>query len=188
DFYAEEQSEEQVVEARQRARAATDLVTRRRPPKHNNPPAQPMLAFDHVLADLETKLLQQYRLLQGTLTQIVKTRLISNSEIQSVHVRKHIGHDLQDKHDASADGHDRAREPAENVTVTSDTSSIQQPNAVVTAGITPDRWSTSGFCRHVINENRRLYRRTGLGIKETDRAVSYRHDQEQTRDNATRLG
>ncbi|KAA6384298.1 MAG: hypothetical protein EZS28_020174, partial [Streblomastix strix] len=46
DFYAEEPSEEQVVEARQRARAATDLVTRRKPPKHNNPPAQPMLAFD----------------------------------------------------------------------------------------------------------------------------------------------
>ncbi|KAA6370587.1 MAG: hypothetical protein EZS28_033887 [Streblomastix strix] len=72
DFYAEEPSEEQVVEARQRASAATDLVTRRKPPKHNNPPAQPMLAFDHVLADLETKLLQQYRLIQGTLTQIVK--------------------------------------------------------------------------------------------------------------------
>ncbi|KAA6370373.1 MAG: hypothetical protein EZS28_034100, partial [Streblomastix strix] len=72
DFYAEEPSEEQVVEARQRARAATDLVTRRKPPKHINPPAQPMLAFDQVLADLETKLLQQYRLQQGTLTQIVK--------------------------------------------------------------------------------------------------------------------
>ncbi|KAA6374483.1 MAG: hypothetical protein EZS28_029989 [Streblomastix strix] len=77
DFYAEEQSEEQVVEARQRARAATDLVTRRRPPKHNNPPALPMLAFDQVLADLETKLLQQYRLLQGTLTQIVKRDLLA---------------------------------------------------------------------------------------------------------------
>ncbi|KAA6353518.1 MAG: hypothetical protein EZS28_050955, partial [Streblomastix strix] len=72
DFYAEEPSEEQVIEARQRARAATDLVTRRKPPKHNNPPAQPMLAFDQVLIDLETKLLQQYRLLQGTMTQIVK--------------------------------------------------------------------------------------------------------------------
>ncbi|KAA6364809.1 MAG: hypothetical protein EZS28_039665, partial [Streblomastix strix] len=72
DFYAEEPSEEQVVEARQRARAATDLVTRRKPPKHNNPPAQPMLAFYQVLADLETKLLQQNRLIQRTLTQIVK--------------------------------------------------------------------------------------------------------------------
>ncbi|KAA6375333.1 MAG: hypothetical protein EZS28_029140, partial [Streblomastix strix] len=77
DFYAEEPSEEQIVEARQRASAATDLVTRRRPPKHNNPPAQPMLAFDQVLADLETKLLQQYRLLQGTLTQIVKRDLLA---------------------------------------------------------------------------------------------------------------
>ncbi|KAA6385498.1 MAG: hypothetical protein EZS28_018977, partial [Streblomastix strix] len=46
DFYTEEPSEEQVVEARQRAGAATDLVTRRKPPKYNNPPAQPMLAFD----------------------------------------------------------------------------------------------------------------------------------------------
>ncbi|KAA6386427.1 MAG: hypothetical protein EZS28_018044, partial [Streblomastix strix] len=72
DFQVEEPSEEQVVKARQRARAATDLVTHRKPPKHNNPPAQPMLAFDQVLAYLETKLLQQYRFLQGTLTQIVK--------------------------------------------------------------------------------------------------------------------
>ncbi|KAA6355279.1 MAG: hypothetical protein EZS28_049195, partial [Streblomastix strix] len=72
DFYAEEPSEEQVIEARQRARAATDLVMHRRTPKHNNPPVQPMLAFDQVLADLETKLLQQYKLLQGTLIQIVK--------------------------------------------------------------------------------------------------------------------
>ncbi|KAA6382030.1 MAG: hypothetical protein EZS28_022445 [Streblomastix strix] len=72
DFYAEEPSEEQVVEARQRASAATDLVTRNKPPKHNNTPAQPMLVFDKVLADLETKLLQQYRLLQGTLTQFIK--------------------------------------------------------------------------------------------------------------------
>ncbi|KAA6375618.1 MAG: hypothetical protein EZS28_028857 [Streblomastix strix] len=77
DFYAEEPSEDQVVEAKQRARAATDLVTRRRPPKHNNPPAQPMLAFDQVLADLETKLLQQYRQLQGTLIQIVKRDLLA---------------------------------------------------------------------------------------------------------------
>ncbi|KAA6384548.1 MAG: hypothetical protein EZS28_019925 [Streblomastix strix] len=45
DFYAEEPSEEQVIEARQRARAATDLVTRRKPPKHNSPPAQPMLVL-----------------------------------------------------------------------------------------------------------------------------------------------
>ncbi|KAA6383196.1 MAG: hypothetical protein EZS28_021276 [Streblomastix strix] len=72
DFYAEEPSEEREVEARHSARAATDLVTRRKPPKHNNPPAQLMLAFDQILADLETKLLQQYILLQGTLIQIVK--------------------------------------------------------------------------------------------------------------------
>ncbi|KAA6393841.1 MAG: hypothetical protein EZS28_010631 [Streblomastix strix] len=72
DFYAEEPSEEQVIETRLRERAAIDLVKSRKPPKHNNPPAQPMLAFDQVLADLETKLLQQQRLLQRTLTQIVK--------------------------------------------------------------------------------------------------------------------
>ncbi|KAA6368003.1 MAG: hypothetical protein EZS28_036469 [Streblomastix strix] len=36
-----------------------------------------MLAFDQVLAYLETKLLQQYRLLQGTLTQIVKRDLLA---------------------------------------------------------------------------------------------------------------
>ncbi|KAA6396087.1 MAG: hypothetical protein EZS28_008387 [Streblomastix strix] len=46
DFYAEELSEEQVVEVRQRIRAATYLVTRRKQPKHNYPPAQPMLTFD----------------------------------------------------------------------------------------------------------------------------------------------
>ncbi|KAA6369436.1 MAG: hypothetical protein EZS28_035037, partial [Streblomastix strix] len=36
------------------------------------PQVQQMLAFDQVLADLKTKLWQQYKLLQGTLTQIVK--------------------------------------------------------------------------------------------------------------------
>ncbi|KAA6356743.1 MAG: hypothetical protein EZS28_047730, partial [Streblomastix strix] len=72
DFYEEKQSEEQVEEARQCAGAATDLMMRRKPPKQNNPQAQPMLAFDQVLADLETKLLHQYRLLQRILTQIVK--------------------------------------------------------------------------------------------------------------------
>ncbi|KAA6353222.1 MAG: hypothetical protein EZS28_051251, partial [Streblomastix strix] len=77
DFYAEEPSEEQEVEARQRARAATDLVTRINSLKHNNPPAQPMLTFNKVLADLETKLVQQYRLLQGTLTQFVKRNWIA---------------------------------------------------------------------------------------------------------------
>ncbi|KAA6385225.1 MAG: hypothetical protein EZS28_019253 [Streblomastix strix] len=60
DFYAEDPSEEQVVKAKKRIRAATDLVMRRKPPKPNNPPVQSMFAFDQVLADLETKLLQQY--------------------------------------------------------------------------------------------------------------------------------
>ncbi|KAA6402981.1 MAG: hypothetical protein EZS28_001486 [Streblomastix strix] len=72
DFYAVEPSEEQVIETIQRVRAAIEQVTRRKPLKHNNPPAQLMLAFDQFLTDLETKLLQQYRLLQGTLTQIMK--------------------------------------------------------------------------------------------------------------------
>ncbi|KAA6399697.1 MAG: hypothetical protein EZS28_004784 [Streblomastix strix] len=72
DFYAEQPSEEQVIEARQRGRAATDLMTLKKPPKHNNKLAQPMFTFDKVIADLETKLLQQFRLLQGTLTQIVE--------------------------------------------------------------------------------------------------------------------
>ncbi|KAA6378534.1 MAG: hypothetical protein EZS28_025935 [Streblomastix strix] len=72
NFYPDEPLEEQIVEAIQRARAATDLATRRIRPKHNNPLARPMLAFEQVLAELETKLMQQYGLLQGTLTQIVK--------------------------------------------------------------------------------------------------------------------
>ncbi|KAA6394064.1 MAG: hypothetical protein EZS28_010410 [Streblomastix strix] len=72
DFYAERPSEVQVIEIIQRARTVTDLVTRKKPPNYNNPPAQLMLAFDQVLADLEMKLLQQYRFLQGTLIQIVK--------------------------------------------------------------------------------------------------------------------
>ncbi|KAA6364786.1 MAG: hypothetical protein EZS28_039689 [Streblomastix strix] len=72
DFYAKKPSDVQVIEAKQRAKATTDLMTRGKPPKHNNPPAQMMLAFDQVLADLETKLLQLYRLLQKALTQILK--------------------------------------------------------------------------------------------------------------------
>ncbi|KAA6371619.1 MAG: hypothetical protein EZS28_032854, partial [Streblomastix strix] len=71
-FYAVEPTEEQVVDAGQCTNAAKNLVTRRKQLNHNNLPAQLLLAFDQVLADLETKLLQQYRLLQGTLTQIVK--------------------------------------------------------------------------------------------------------------------
>ncbi|KAA6355235.1 MAG: hypothetical protein EZS28_049238, partial [Streblomastix strix] len=72
DYYAEQPSEQQVTETQQRSRAATDLETRRKSPKHNNPQQQLMLAFDQVLIDLETKLQQQYKLQQGTLTQIVK--------------------------------------------------------------------------------------------------------------------
>ncbi|KAA6402180.1 MAG: hypothetical protein EZS28_002290 [Streblomastix strix] len=44
---------------------------RRKPHNHNNPPAQPKLAIDQVLTDLDTKLQQQYRLLQRSLTQII---------------------------------------------------------------------------------------------------------------------
>ncbi|KAA6382408.1 MAG: hypothetical protein EZS28_022065 [Streblomastix strix] len=75
-FVAEEPSEEQVVQARQRARAVMGQVTRRKPPKHNNPPAQPMLAFEQIISDLETKQQQQYRLLQRTLTLIAKRDLL----------------------------------------------------------------------------------------------------------------
>ncbi|KAA6357564.1 MAG: hypothetical protein EZS28_046908, partial [Streblomastix strix] len=115
-------------------------------------------------------------------------RLDNNSEIQFVHVHKHIRHDLQGKHDASADGHDRAREPTEDTTVTSNTSRIQQSNAEVVTSTTPDRRSTSSVCRHVTNENCRFYRRTGLGTEKADCATSSKHDQEQFGDNATRMG
>ncbi|KAA6388427.1 MAG: hypothetical protein EZS28_016050 [Streblomastix strix] len=71
-FFEEQPSEEQVIETGLRASVDADLVTCRRQPKHSNPQEQPMLAFDQVLADLETKLLQQYRLLQGILIQILK--------------------------------------------------------------------------------------------------------------------
>ncbi|KAA6357767.1 MAG: hypothetical protein EZS28_046706, partial [Streblomastix strix] len=77
DFYEETPPEEQELKARQRARAATDLATCRKPPIRNNPPVQPMLTFDQDHADLEAKLLQQYRVLQGTQTQIVKREWIA---------------------------------------------------------------------------------------------------------------
>ncbi|KAA6392593.1 MAG: hypothetical protein EZS28_011874, partial [Streblomastix strix] len=112
DIYAEEPSDEQVVEARQRARAATDLVTRKRPPKHNNPPAQPILAFDHILADLETKLLQQYRLIQVILTQIMNQDWTATLKLNLCTFK--CIYDLQGKHDASMDGYDRIRELTEN--------------------------------------------------------------------------
>ncbi|KAA6384495.1 MAG: hypothetical protein EZS28_019975 [Streblomastix strix] len=60
DFFAKESSEKQFIEAKKLARPATYLVTRKRPPKHHNPPVQPMLAFDLLLTDLERKLMQQY--------------------------------------------------------------------------------------------------------------------------------
>ncbi|KAA6355717.1 MAG: hypothetical protein EZS28_048756 [Streblomastix strix] len=117
DFYAEEPSEEQVVEAEQHARASIYLVTRRKPPKHNYPPTPPMLAFDQVLADLETNLQQQYRLLQGTLTQIIHNDC---------------------RHDASADGHGRTRELIEDTTIPNNTARVQQLDAEVVISITPD--------------------------------------------------
>ncbi|KAA6356991.1 MAG: hypothetical protein EZS28_047482 [Streblomastix strix] len=82
DFYTEELSEEQVVEAGQRARAATDLVTQRKQPKHNNPPAQPMLAKNQVLADPKTRQLQQCRLLQENVMQIVKLNWITMNRMK----------------------------------------------------------------------------------------------------------
>ncbi|KAA6374777.1 MAG: hypothetical protein EZS28_029699 [Streblomastix strix] len=72
NFYAGETSEEQVIKAIQYAGATMDLMTRKKPPKYNNSSAQLMLAFDQVRTDLEMNLLQQYRLLQGALTQIMK--------------------------------------------------------------------------------------------------------------------
>ncbi|KAA6385955.1 MAG: hypothetical protein EZS28_018520 [Streblomastix strix] len=60
DFYNEKLSEKQVVKAMQCVSAATDLVTKKRPPKYNFPTMQSMLAFDRVIADLERKLMQQY--------------------------------------------------------------------------------------------------------------------------------
>ncbi|KAA6386943.1 MAG: hypothetical protein EZS28_017530 [Streblomastix strix] len=77
EFYSEASSEEWVVEARQRVRSIMDLKKRGGPPKLNNVPAQLKLAFDHELANLDTKLLQQYKLLQGTLTVVVKRDWIS---------------------------------------------------------------------------------------------------------------
>ncbi|KAA6387525.1 MAG: hypothetical protein EZS28_016949 [Streblomastix strix] len=71
-FIAEDLPQEQVVEARQRARLATVLLKLRRPSKRNHAPGQPLLTFDQVLADLQMKLLQHYRQLQRTLTQIAK--------------------------------------------------------------------------------------------------------------------
>ncbi|KAA6316956.1 MAG: hypothetical protein EZS28_055175, partial [Streblomastix strix] len=116
-----------------------------------------------------------------------KTRLDNKSEIQFVHVHKHIRHDLQGEHDASADGHYGARESTEDTTVTTNTSKIQQLNAEVVRSTTPDRRSTSSVCGHAINESCRLHRRTGLRIEEADCATSYRHDQEQTGDNDNRM-
>ncbi|KAA6373366.1 MAG: hypothetical protein EZS28_031108 [Streblomastix strix] len=87
-----------------------------------------------------------------------KTILDNNTEIQFMHIHKHIRHDLQGKHDASADRHDRTREPTEDSTVSSNTLSIQQLNAEVAMSIVPDRGSTSGFNRYIINENCRFYR------------------------------
>ncbi|KAA6386998.1 MAG: hypothetical protein EZS28_017476 [Streblomastix strix] len=71
-FIAEDLPEEQVIEARQRTRLATDLLTQRRPPKYSNPLGQQMFTFDQVIIDQEMKLLQHYRHLQGTLTKIAK--------------------------------------------------------------------------------------------------------------------
>ncbi|KAA6360550.1 MAG: hypothetical protein EZS28_043922, partial [Streblomastix strix] len=138
DFYAEEPSEGQVVEIRQRERAATDLVMRRKPPKHNNLHAQPIHAFDQVLADLETKLLQQYRLLQGTLILIVKRDQLTTLKFNLCTFISIYDTIYKEIYNASANGHDRTREPTESTTVTSNSSRVQQLDAEIVTSTTPD--------------------------------------------------
>ncbi|KAA6373207.1 MAG: hypothetical protein EZS28_031267 [Streblomastix strix] len=77
DVFAEDPSEEQVQEARQRARAAIDLVKKAKPPKHDNPPPPELQYFDQVLADVETKLLELFKLQQGTLANLVRRDMVA---------------------------------------------------------------------------------------------------------------
>ncbi|KAA6397614.1 MAG: hypothetical protein EZS28_006865 [Streblomastix strix] len=83
-----------------------------------------MLAFDQILADLETKLLQQCILQQGTLILIVKYDWISTLKFS--------------KHYASANGDDVTLEITENATVTSSTSRVQQLDVVIDMRTTLD--------------------------------------------------
>ncbi|KAA6392167.1 MAG: hypothetical protein EZS28_012302, partial [Streblomastix strix] len=94
-----------------------------------------------------------------------ETRLDSNFEIQFV-----------------------TRDLTESTTVTSNTSRIQQLDVVIVMGIAPDGGSTFGFCRYTTDKNYKLYRRTGIGTEEANCATGHRLDQEQARDNATRMG
>ncbi|KAA6382808.1 MAG: hypothetical protein EZS28_021660, partial [Streblomastix strix] len=117
-----------------------------------------------------------------------KTRLDGSSEIQFLHVYKHIRHELQGKQDMSADGHDGTSEHSKNTTVTCNTSRVQQLDAEIVTSITPDQRSTSSFCRHIINKNCWLHWRTGPITEKANCATRIRLDQEQARDNATRMG
>ncbi|KAA6394071.1 MAG: hypothetical protein EZS28_010404 [Streblomastix strix] len=167
DFKAEEPSEEQVIEAIQHTRAAKDLVTRRKLPKHNNPPAQLMLAFDQVLADLETKLLQQYKQLQGILVKIVRSDWIITQKFNlctfiSINDTIYKKDMIQELINSTEQG---------NLQKT-------QPSPVIRPSI----------CRHVINEDGRLHRRTGSRTEEAKCATSQQLDKVQAKYNAARMG
>ncbi|KAA6382603.1 MAG: hypothetical protein EZS28_021871 [Streblomastix strix] len=90
--------------------------------------------------------------------------------------------------DVSTDRHDGSRKFTENTTVTSYTSSIQQLEAEVAMSIVPDRGSTSGFGRYIIDKNYRHLERTASRTKGTDCETRNIFDQEYVGDNATRMG
>ncbi|KAA6376446.1 MAG: hypothetical protein EZS28_028027 [Streblomastix strix] len=87
-------------------------------------------------------------------------RLVSNSEIQFVHVHRRIRHDLQGKNDANTDGYDRTRERTKNRAVTSNTSRIQQLDAEIVTSTTLNQKSTFSFGRYIFDENLGLHENT----------------------------
>ncbi|KAA6374776.1 MAG: hypothetical protein EZS28_029698 [Streblomastix strix] len=93
---------------------------------------------------------------------------------------------MQGKHDNSTNKHDKTRKLIENAVIFSNTSRVQQSDFEITTPTTLEGRSISGFCRHVINENCRFYRRTGPGTEEAGYATRNGSDQEQIRDNITR--
>ncbi|KAA6390044.1 MAG: hypothetical protein EZS28_014429 [Streblomastix strix] len=125
DFYAQEPPQEQVVEARRRARAAADLAIR------EDLKTQQSITITDVVVQpgshrFVRKIATVVQAIIGNHDLDCKSRLVNDIDIQSLQVQKHIRHDQQSVHDEGAHRYDRIGKSTENGTITSNTYSISQ--------------------------------------------------------------
>ncbi|KAA6369783.1 MAG: hypothetical protein EZS28_034691 [Streblomastix strix] len=163
DFYAKESSKELVTEVNQCSNEEIDLFLQKQPPWDNDSQQHPIQVFNNVLAGLETKLLQQYRLLQGTLTQIVKRDWIATLKFNLCTFRS-----IYDSiYKVSMMRALTCTKEQRNLLKT-------QPSPIICPR------NTSNVSGYLFEMSCSFHGRTGPRTEETNCATGYRHDQEQT--------